>query len=725
MKKNILSLILWLVAFMLPPHANAVENPPIVKDGMARYATVELVPEFTHITQGQSLRFVLKQSMQDEWHTYWLNPGDSGEATRIKWQLPTKFEGGTLSFPIPERIPFGPLLNFGYNKQALFLTDITAPPIIDGNTITITAAVEWLICKDVCVPETMTVSVTLPVARDGIIPQKNNEALFTEAEQSMPQVNKISGSFAEGDGSLTLEFKGDAAVMGAAQSAEFFPNEWGIILNANAQEFKKTSDGFSLTMSRDTRALSELKSIDGVVVIKDQTGKRTGYTIHIPLPMIAESPPVTTSQSSQSGMASLTIMSAVFFALLGGIILNLMPCVFPILSMKALSLAKLSGKEQGHAVASGLAYTGGVILSFLLIAGLLILLQQAGANIGWGFQLQNPLVVLLLTYLLFLMGLNLSGYFEISAGSWAYKGQSLTAQSGLTGSFFTGVLATLVATPCTAPFMGAALGFAFTQPPLISLLIFTALGLGLALPYLLLCVIPQARLLLPKPGTWMVTFKEFLAFPMFGAAAWLFWVYAQQTPSVSFIFTALTGAISIVFALWLWQKSNTRHWVKLLSILTIIGAFVFSIAPHMMKDKALKTSFTTNETASENSPKNPHGAQAIEFSNDTLQKHLSGTQGILVNMTASWCITCKINERVALLDDSVQQFFKDQNIIYMVGDWTNQNPDITDYLRGFGRNGVPLYVYYPPADSKGIRPDPVILPQLLTPGLIKDTLSLK
>lgn len=720
MQKIILSLVLWLVTFICAPYANAADEPKTVKDGVARYATVTLVPEYTHISPGQSMRFVLEQKMQDEWHTYWVNPGDSGEATRIKWALPEGFEGGGLSFPIPERIPFGPLLNFGYNQKALFLTDITAPPIIKGDTVTLNAAVEWLICKDICVPETMDVSVTLPVARDGTVLQKANEILFADAINSMPQNDKISGNFSEGDGTLTLDFKGDNAVMGTAQGAEFFPIEWGIILNPNVQEFEKTTDGFSLRLSRDTRALSELKSIDGVVVVKDTTGKRTGYHVSIPLPTMAETPPVKTGANTQSGTTTLTLLSALFFALLGGIILNLMPCVFPILSMKALSLVKLSGKEQKQAVHSGLAYTAGIIISFLAIAGLLILLQQAGAHIGWGFQLQNPIMVLGLTYLLFLIGLNLSGYFEIT-GSFVTAGQSLTAKSGLSGSFFTGVLATLVATPCTAPFMGAALGFALTQPPYVALLIFTALGLGLALPYLALCVLPQARNLLPKPGTWMVTFKEFLAFPIFGSAAWLFWVYTQQIPSLSFVFTALVGGIGIVFAIWLWQKAGVTSWIKFLSILTIIGAVILSFMPHVLKDSQVPFSASEPTETSQSI----HGEQAVNFTKQTLDDALKGNQAIFVNMTASWCITCKINERVALMDDSVQKFFKEKNILYIVGDWTNQNPEITDYLRSFNRNGVPIYVYYPAADSTGKRPDPIILPQLLTPSLIKDTLSPK
>jgi thiol:disulfide interchange protein DsbD len=381
--------------------------------------------------------------------------------------------------------------------------------------------------------------------------------------------------------------------------------------------------------------------------------------------------------------------------------------------MKALSLLKLSAKEQSHAVYNGLAYMAGILICFLGIAGILIALQHAGAEIGWGFQLQNPIIVLLLTYLLFVIGLNLSGFFEIK-GSFVSAGQSLTQKSGLTGAFFTGVLATLVATPCTAPFMGAALGFALTQPPLISLLVFLALGLGLALPYLALCVIPQLRNLLPKPGTWMVTFKEFLAFPIYASAVWLFWVFAQQSMDVSHVFTGLIGAIGIVFALWVWSKSTGKTWIKFLAILSVIASLNFAILPLTM--------IKIKESNIQNSGTSLHG-NYVAYTKAEFDKAIAGDQAVFVNMTASWCITCKINERVALLNPKVQQYFTDQNIIYMVGDWTNQNPEITEYLAEFGRNGVPIYVYYPKRDGNGTRPEPKILPQLLTPTLIIESLS--
>lgn len=721
MSKPIAFLSALLCLIGLSYGAMAESTAPVVKDGVARYAQVQLYPEFSHITPGQKLRFVLEQTIQDEWHTYWKNPGDSGESTRIKWKLPEGFDGSELQFTSPERIPFGPLLNYGYNKQALFLTDIMAPPIINGDTVTINAHIEWLACKDICVPEMAEVSVTLPVAKEGIAPQKTHEDLFAKTVSSLPQKASWSGAFEEGDGTLTLSFNGATSDASNAVSGEFFPYEWGLILYPNAQEFTKTSDGFSIRMSRDTRALSELKSIDGVVVLIDAQGNRKGYEVSIPLPQTsANMSPV--SLNDQSGLPSTTptIWSALFFALLGGMILNLMPCVFPILSMKALSLVKLSDKEQSHAALHGVVYTIGVLVSFLLIAGLLILLQHAGAEIGWGFQLQNPIVVLILAYLLLLIGLNLSGYFEISGG-FTSVGQGLVARHGMAGSFFTGVLATIVATPCTAPFMGAALGFALVQPPLIALLVFLALGFGLALPYLALCVFPHLRNLLPKPGTWMVTFKEFLAFPMFASAAWLFWVYAQQIQTITDLFTGLIGAIGVVFAIWIVRQARGRRWIYILSAVTILISLAFAFVPLTAKHIVARV----NDDGQALSSSSLHG-DSTPYSKKALDDALAGDQPVFINMTASWCITCKINEQVALVKPETQSLFTSKNVVYIVGDWTNQNPEITEYLASFGRNGVPLYVYYPPRDIiTKERPDPVILPQLLTVGLINETLSSK
>jgi thiol:disulfide interchange protein DsbD len=387
--------------------------------------------------------------------------------------------------------------------------------------------------------------------------------------------------------------------------------------------------------------------------------------------------------------------------------------VFPILSMKALSLVNMKDKDIAKARKHGLAYTGGVMLSFAVIAGILIALKTAGAEIGWGFQLQNPLMILILAYLLFIIGLNLSGFFELG-GRLANLGSSLASKGGYTGSFFTGILATIVATPCTAPFMGVAMGFALTLPAPAALGIFLAMGLGLALPYLLLTFVPAIRHLLPHPGHWMETFRQFLAFPMFASAAWLIWVLAQQA-DVMAVFSALLGMIAIAFIIWLYKVEATSRKGRIATIVLAIAMMGFIgstfIIPHpggMQKP----------------SPEQALADQNWEdFTQARLDEMLKEGHPVFVNMTAAWCITCKVNEKVALSTDNTRALFADKGIKYLKGDWTNQNPEITKYLAGHGRSGVPIYVYYaPPNEESGERPDPVLLPQILTPGIVKDTI---
>jgi thiol:disulfide interchange protein DsbD len=417
---------------------------------------------------------------------------------------------------------------------------------------------------------------------------------------------------------------------------------------------------------------------------------------------------------------AISLWQALGLALLGGLILNLMPCVFPVLSMKALSLVKMSNREQSHAVVHGLAYTAGILVCFGVIAAILIALQQTGQQIGWGFQLQSPIVVLLLAYLLFLIGLNLSGVFEVGSASLTNIGSRLSQRQGYTGSFFTGMLATVVATPCTAPFMGAAMGYALTQPPTAALGVFMALGLGLALPYLLLAGIPAFRRALPHPGAWMETFRQFLAFPMYASVAWLVWVYGQQVEGAYAILLAGLGIVFIAMGVWIWKKAPLRHPAN--ALVKVVSVMCFGAALAIAALSIMRAPFVASSAVADQPVQ--HSGNWTPFTQDQLDTALKGNDPVFVNMTASWCITCKVNERVALAVDSTQDLFKEKKILYLVGDWTNQNPEITAYLGTHGRSGVPLYVFYGSRDpTTNARPEPVVLPQLLTPGLIADVVT--
>ena len=404
---------------------------------------------------------------------------------------------------------------------------------------------------------------------------------------------------------------------------------------------------------------------------------------------------------------SISLLSALLFAFLGGLILNLMPCVFPVLSMKAMSLVKHANEPSVVIKRHGLVYTFGVLASFILLGVCLLVLQATGQQIGWGFQLQSPLFVSVIVIVLFVLGLSLSGFVEIGA-SLMGVGSGLAQQSGYKGSFFTGVLAVIVATPCTAPFMGPAVGFALTQSPLVTLLVLSALGFGLALPYLLLCYFPLLSTRLPKPGAWMRTLQQFLAFPMYATAAWLIWVLGLQT-GINYVFAVLISCILVALAIWLWQNSSSasRHW-RIIG--RIIVLFVL-IAIAVMLLNVPKATLTTQLNNSDSS-----GVNYQTFSMQGLNELREQGSPVFVNMTAAWCITCLANEKVALSTAQLKQYFADNKIVYLKGDWTNQDASITQYLESFGRSSVPLYVYYPAGSAN----EPSVLPQILTAASVID-----
>jgi thiol:disulfide interchange protein len=391
------------------------------------------------------------------------------------------------------------------------------------------------------------------------------------------------------------------------------------------------------------------------------------------------------------------------FAMLGGVILNLMPCVFPILSLKALAIAKKSAQNPHFVRMQGLSYTAGVVVSFLVLAGVLIALQLAGQQVGWGYQMQSPHFVLAMTYILFVVGLMLSGVFVLPS-LFANAGGGLAAKDNVSGTFFTGVLATLVATPCTAPFMAPALGFALTQSPPVALLVFTSLGFGLALPYLLISFYPPLLRWLPKPGVWMERFKQFLAFPMYGSAAWMLWVLAQQTGEGG-LAIALAGIVLVGFFLWVWSaaRSKVMKFLALVAMLATVIASFQTMVPSLPLPKS-----GTDETIK---------MQHEVYDADALQELLAKERPVFVNATAAWCITCKINERSSLKNSRVRAALAEKGVTYMVADWTNEDPKITALLTQFGRSGVPLYILYAPGQ------EPKLLPQILTPGIVLDALN--
>ena len=680
------------------------------------YVKVRLLAERTNVKGGDEILIGTEQSIYRGWHTYWKNPGDSGSVPDIQWELPDGAQVGGVMWPAPYKLPYGPLLNYGYSGSVILLQSLKLPETIPDGPLILVADVEVLVCKDVCIPEFGSYELVL---NDPQRPEENNSEYLKAAAQKLPQDVLWDATFeesAEGEEFVMSVTPGDPSVFEGltAKNVAFYPEEWGLVNNAAPAAIEINNGTIVWRQPRGDRKLSALESAYFVMVRQQSDGIRTSYRLmaHNPAAIRAAEAALLAKENTPSTAAGqTTIFTALVLALLGGVILNLMPCVFPVLSIKALSLVKISKKSPKLARRHGWAYTLGILASFGVIAGLLIAFKAAGAQIGWGFQLQNPLVVGGLAYLLFLIGLNLLGFFDVKT-SFGNVGSKLAQGDGLTNSFFMGVLATLVATPCTAPFMAAAIGYALVQPALVAMLVFLTLGFGLALPYLALAHIPKWHKKLPKPGVWMERFRQFLAFPMFASAAWLVWVLSQQAGAIGTLMI-LMGIIALGFALWLLRISTAKNAHRM--ILSVMAAVALIVALVLIPSKTvMKEPGAVQEDAA---------AFGEVFSHEKLDSYLAGKDPVFVEMTAAWCITCKVNHAVALNKQGTKDLFAQNSVKYLVGDWTNQDPEITRYLNEFNRSGVPVYVYYAAPDGTGKRPDPEVLPQILTPDIVRSAVE--
>lgn len=693
-----------------------------------RYVDTRLVTEKNKIESGDTVIIAIEQTIYPDWHTYWINPGDSGEPTTIKWDMPEGFDVSPIKWPVPEAIEIGPLVNYGYKDKVILLQELHVPYDLPEGPVTLDAEIMLLVCEEICIPETSSHSISFNTEEDAT----DNTDYINDAYKKLPMEVDWHSWFSETDGGrfqVTIEPDFPAALKTIQpQTLDLLPIDWGIVAYDKPAEKNIGERILTIKKDRGDRPLSSFDTLKGLITYTDRRGNDTAllFTAY-PDPdwkealqnqadSTAEPAEEQTASPFFSGAASttdVTFLTALLFALLGGVILNLMPCVFPILSMKALSLCEMKGHELKVARRHGLFYTGGILATFALIAGLLLALRAGGSAIGWGFQLQNPMVVLVLAWLFFIITLNLAGFFNVNI-LLGKTGRFLTQKEGYTGSFMTGILATIVATPCTAPFMGAALGYAIIQPAAMGMGIFMALGLGLALPYLALSFFPSLQKILPKPGPWMEKFRHILAIPMGAAVIWLVWVYDQQTGSLS-IPLALGGMITLTVAIWVIKSSQgQRNGNTMAVFLALLLAVVTFKAGHQYSTQPFTPEIDV-PFASE---------KTVAFSPDALEALLAGNEPVFVNMTAAWCITCKVNEKAVLASKRTTELFKAHDVTYVVGDWTNQNSDITGYLSGFDRNGVPLYVYYGPRGEKtGKRPEPVMLPQILTPSIMERTIT--
>jgi thiol:disulfide interchange protein DsbD len=694
---------------------SALTNPAVAQPIDTGHLVAELVSEKPAIAPGETIHVALRQKIQKGWHTYWRNAGDSGEATRLQWTLPPGWTAGAFTWPTPRRIPLGPLVNYGYEGEVLLPMTLTAPADAKpGQATALKAQASFLVCAEICVPEDAALTLSLPVVAAPAPADARWAGPIAATLAAAPKPAGLAAVFETHPTGIALAVTG-AALKGADMAgAYFYPFESTVIDHAKAQPIERGPDGLTLTLTpgpafqggKSPAALAGVLSLgDKAFEISAAPGLPAAGASGLGPPPVEVKAPV----GPDLGLAA-----AAAFALLGGLILNLMPCVFPVLAMKAASLAGHGGGAHREARRQGLAFGAGVLVAFLTLAGLLIALKAAGSAVGWGFQLQSPPVVAALALLILAIALNLSGVFEMGA-SLQGMGSGLTARNGLIGAFFTGALAVVVAAPCTAPFMGSALGWALTQPPAAALVVFAALGVGFAAPFVLVAFAPALLDRLPRPGPWMAVFRKALAFPMYGAAAWLVWVLTLQAGATA-LARILAAAIVVGLAAWLAGAAQRRAAAGKPSLALIIGA---ALAAAVAIFAAVGPGYADEPLGA---PPTPATDKAQVVSEPYSPQRLAELRGqgrvVFVNYTAAWCVSCQVNDRVAISTMGVAQAMKAHNVAYLKADWTRKDAAIAAELAHYGRAGVPLYLVYGAGGGEA-----VILPSLLTEGMLVKALD--
>ena len=633
------------------------------------HANVSLVKyENTQGNQNRNL-IGIRMDMQKNWHTYWKNPGDSGGPIKVNWSHDDNVSISELNWPTPSLIPYEPLMTYGYKDFVIFPFEITNS---NNKNSVIEASIDFLICDDICVPEKAFIKTNL---KDIETDNSLYEWFLRVPAQTLPVRASLDKDF------INIRFSSPFNVT----SAIFFVDDQDIVEHASDQFLSKEENNYLLRVKK-IEDVGILDSLSGVISINNNES----FIINAEI-----------DGASQNSL-NISFLQALIFAFVGGLILNLMPCVFPIISLKVLSFVSMSNQSPSKIRAHALSFCTGVMVSFLVIGLAMILLKQAGLFLGWGFQLQSPVVVGLLSLLMFVIGLVLLS--DINIGSSLTRLGGAGSSDNLIGSFSTGILAVIVASPCTAPFMGAALGYALIQPSGLTLPVFSALGLGFAFPYFMLSASPSLINYLPKPGSWMVTLKEFFAFPMFATSIWLIWVFSFQTSSNEVIFLLIT-ILLISLLIWIASKINKPNYSMVIFIVAIFIIFF------QFKDISSKELQSPNALKLES-------FNYVEWNENIENEYQNKNQAYLINFTAAWCITCQTNDKIALSRPNIKEYIYKNNIEYIIADWTNKNDDILKTLESYNRNGVPLYIFWKPGmkESK-------ILPAILTEQILLDSFN--
>ncbi len=689
------------------PAAQAQQN------AFAAHTQVELIANSREVQPGDELWVGLRMQMEPGWHVYWVNPGDSGLAPSLKWTLPSVVTAGPLHWPYPQRIEAPPLASYGYFSETVLFTPMQVKnDAAVGDVLHFSAQVKWLACVEECLPGQADLSLEIPVAQVSL-PNERFEKLCAPYLLKIPSGRFPGKASAElGDGRLDLYFS-LSKQGGEPAGAYFFPFSEKIVEHAAVQPLTRENGMYKLSISAsDLFSVDEQSEIEGVLVLDFQGKAPRTAAYHIKT-VIGKGPSSPEPGAvALPGAGAMTIGLSLLFAFIGGLILNLLPCVLPVLSIKILSLIEHANESRAKLWQQGLLFTLGVLVMFWVLAGALFVLKAVGVQAGWGFQLQNPAVIVALALLFLFLAFQLWGFFDVGQGA-ARLGNSFLSGQGRSQAFFQGLVTTLCATPCTAPFMGAALGFALVQPFYLAFLIFTALGMGMSAPYLLLARFPQLLRFVPKPGQWMDRLKKFFGFVLLGVVIWLAWIFGRQKG-----LDALTGLYFFLLfcALSLWLVSaggpSQRRWKKTVwAVLpAAIGCVVFVVSGGMR---------TPSEPLAV--PQTEGQQRWQPYSKTLLNESLAQGKAVFLDFTAAWCLTCQVNEQFALNDPRVTAALSQEGLVAMKADWTNFDAEITQALSRYGRNSIPLYVYYS-ADS-GTDPQPVILPEVITPQMVLDVLG--
>ena len=703
MPKSLFVLLwIWLVSL----------TPSLAAPVQTSHVTAELVSEYQTLPLEGEAWLGLRLKMIPRWHTYWRNAGDSGLPTTIEWKDTGGLEISSFHWPVPERFPVGPLTNYGYEGEVLLLLQVKPrKPFEEGRKVRLEALAKWLVCEETCIPERANLSIELEASGNRSQRPTAWKALFESTRKRLPTAgDRWEASAKREASSLSLEIKPrDEKKAPLLRKLEFFPDAETPIAHPAPQKFERIPHGYRLTLTLAENAPAFAR-ISGILVASSPFGKEEGRAIEVRAPIPgAIVPPSAPTALAEPPKSVAQILQMVVFAFLGGLILNLMPCVFPILSIKAMGVLQVkNGPRSSPFTQYSLPFLSGVMATFLGLATVLNVFRSAGTQLCWGFQLQSPGFVAALIVLFFVIALNLLGVFEVSLPGTVSRSRRAP---GPVQNFLEGVLAVIVASPCTAPFMASALGYALSQPGIVSLVIFSALGLGFALPLVLLISFPAALKRLPKPGPWMVVMKEIFAVPILITVIWLLWVFGLQTDldALARVLAALLliAIAAFIYGKYAWNaKPQSRANLLLVSGLILALAVAWTYQAATSKDGAV---------ASNNSATfvDRYGLEWHRFSPETVEKLRKEDRPVFVDFTAAWCITCQFNERAVFSSSEVRDRIKEKRIALVQADWTTNDPVITAELTRHGRSGVPLYLYYAPGSAQ-----PRILPQILAPALV-------